>query len=107
MSAESIESTNRVLNAYVENGILFGETGSCLGKRDPVWGNGVLFGEMESCLAKWNPVWRNGILAGKKAAIPVSRDCRQWTTADYVEMNVLLSIQSVKPPTLPNARIWK
>src|SRR5436190_789169 len=52
MSAESIESTNRVLNAYVENGVLFGETESCLGKRNPVWENRALSGETESWLER-------------------------------------------------------
>src|SRR5205807_1631275 len=65
MSAESIEFTNSVLNAYVENGILFGKTGSCLGKQSPVWENRVLFGKTESCLGKQSPVWENRVLFGK------------------------------------------
>jgi len=38
------------------NRILFGETESCLGKRNPVWGNGVLSGEIKSCPGKQSPV---------------------------------------------------
>src|SRR2546429_8907828 len=89
-------------NPFWQNRTRSGKTEPVLGKRNPFWENRTRSGKTEPVLAKQNPFWRNGTRSGetepvlkKKRQPRFSRDCRLWTTANYVEMNVLLSIQSV------------
>src|SRR5947208_3418928 len=64
-----------------KNRIMAGKTESWLGKQNHGWENRTMAGKTESWLGKQNRGWENRTMAGKKAAVPVSRDCRQWTTA--------------------------